>query len=669
MSGLDPITNLTDAWGLILAVDYKPVFETAITAVQAPSRDSHFTRAVRISAQAALTLAGGLAVFRHDLLGRIFHKILDTARYDGSFYTSTAAATLLAGLAVPPKPVGGRHWKFEDLSIVDPACGTGTLLMAAAERLQDVHPGGRSTMLGKALIEDILHGYDINLSATHMAATTLGLLSPEIKFDQMNIHECLFGVKNSKANIGSLEFYDGQAPLEAWPTSRQVDQEEAVDLHYPGEAHDLVIMNPPFTRDSLRYDQMTEADEKMMKAREKEIFGDTPADLSGSTGMFILLGEKLADNEAGCVAMVLPASAAGAPSANPVWAHVLKDFWVEVVVASHDPERIYFSENTSISEILIILRRCQDEPGREAVDAKFIRLAKNPANPTETIQIYEAYHQNKLSGRADMSVYEWPQAKIKQGSWLPVKFFSNYLVSTMEGWFDDGLIKTIPLGVAADVSPDGRSIRGAFKKSVIPDSQARQALWKNDTDVTDSMLATPDTYIVPKPGKKTQSDNLWDERGHLLIPARLSTTSMLLGAVWSDAAILGSGWVPVKPKEQENIENWQKAICVWLNSTPGILAKLFCSTPKKLVYPAMSIEGQRKIPVPDLTASQIDKLAKTFDQNAAIKQERFRVPNSFTRKTLDDDIAEILAIPKDKIGRARQELAKEPAITGKRYIV
>ena len=37
---------------------------------------------------------------RHDLLGRIFHRVLDTARYDGSFYTSTAAAVLLASLAI-----------------------------------------------------------------------------------------------------------------------------------------------------------------------------------------------------------------------------------------------------------------------------------------------------------------------------------------------------------------------------------------------------------------------------------------------------------------------------------------------------------------------------------------------------------------------------------------
>ena len=63
---------------------------------------------------------------RHDLLGRIFHRVLDTARYDGSFYTSTAAAVLLATLALREQDA---DWSDPDvvaaLRICDPACGTG----------------------------------------------------------------------------------------------------------------------------------------------------------------------------------------------------------------------------------------------------------------------------------------------------------------------------------------------------------------------------------------------------------------------------------------------------------------------------------------------------------------------------------------------------------------
>ena len=133
----DPISALKDAWTMILAVDYRPIFETALTAMTAPYADENLKSAIAMiakEANAASTEAEGL---RHDLVGRVFHRVLDTARFDGSFYTSTAAAALLAGLAIRP------HTMPDDLHerrVIDPACGTGTLLMAVAERIKELRP-------------------------------------------------------------------------------------------------------------------------------------------------------------------------------------------------------------------------------------------------------------------------------------------------------------------------------------------------------------------------------------------------------------------------------------------------------------------------------------------------------------------------------------------------
>ena len=126
-----------------------------------------------------------VAGLRHDLLGRIFHRVLNTARYDGSFYTSTAAAVLLASLALREQDADWSDPKaVAALRICDPACGTGTLLMAAAERIRDLrNAAGRGVpedeeTLDLALVEKVLWGYDSNLTATHMAAATVGMLSP-----------------------------------------------------------------------------------------------------------------------------------------------------------------------------------------------------------------------------------------------------------------------------------------------------------------------------------------------------------------------------------------------------------------------------------------------------------------------------------------------------------
>ena len=70
--------------------------------------------------------------------------------------------------------------------------------MAAAERIRDLSPGSRDdSTMAQALIEEVLAGYDVNLTATHMAATTLGLLSPTTRFKNMKIGRAFLGVDDS----------------------------------------------------------------------------------------------------------------------------------------------------------------------------------------------------------------------------------------------------------------------------------------------------------------------------------------------------------------------------------------------------------------------------------------------------------------------------------------
>ena len=76
-------------------------------------------------------------------------------------------------------------------------------------------------------MEDVLWGYDSNLTATHMAASTLGMLSP-FQFSRMNgIYRVILGMHKGQARLGSLDFLEGRAQLANWPTAaRQVDDQE-----------------------------------------------------------------------------------------------------------------------------------------------------------------------------------------------------------------------------------------------------------------------------------------------------------------------------------------------------------------------------------------------------------------------------------------------------------
>ncbi len=280
----DARESLSEAWSLILAIDYKPIFEMGLAALASLYGES-FERAVRIVVNWSRYAAGQAVERRHDILGRVFGALLDDAQFDGSFYTSVPAATLLAGLAIPSAPA---RKDLKSLRVLDPACGTGTLLMAAAERLRGASGGDDGRM---RLIVNALEGLDINTTALKIATTTLGMLLATAKFDDMNLYQMPLGVVEgtSKVATGSLELYahGGLLPFIEWPNARppgRIDADAGTIEHRYAYSADLVIMNPPYTRNDKRHDQLGEDVEARVKKRESEILAMSPVRLDRTRG-------------------------------------------------------------------------------------------------------------------------------------------------------------------------------------------------------------------------------------------------------------------------------------------------------------------------------------------------------------------------------------------------
>ena len=515
------INAFREAWRGILAVDYRPVFETGRAALAELTADPDTGQAVRSLAEVVARVSERVTGLRHDLLGRIFHRVLDTARYDGSFYTSTAAAVLLATLALRERDADWANPNAAaSLRICDPACGTGTLLMAAAERIRDLrNAAGRGDpkdeeALGLMLVEDVLWGYDVNLTATHMAASTLGMLSPTTRFSRMNIHRALLGVFDGAPYLGSLDFLSGQARLAAWPSAtQQVESEQG--MVEPPPPMDLVIMNPPFTRDSLRHDQFSREDELAIKNREKEVLeafsmqddvllrssgGDlviaeseqAAARLHSSGGAFTVLAEKLLKADAGALALVLPSVVPTTPGNLALRKYLAQRFHIDTIVSSHDPARIFFSENTSIGEILLVCRRWKNAGPKPPT--RVVNLARNPATPLEALdtavrigRVGEAASQDFH----DFTVQQVDSGRIGRGDWFAVNFLSPYLVEAYRtlSKAEPGAVPMVPMSDLAEVGPAGQRIRDAYTHADMPTTSGRRALWYHKTDVTQSMLA------------------------------------------------------------------------------------------------------------------------------------------------------------------------------------
>ena len=669
------INAFQEAWAGILAVDYRPVFQTGRAALGALSASIDNGLAVRNLARVVAQISEEVAGLRHDLLGRIFHRVLDTARYDGSYYTSTAAAVLLSSLAIREQDA---DWSapdaIADLRICDPACGTGTLLMAAAERIRDLrNAAGRSgpaddETLGLALLEDILWGYDSNLTATHMAASTVGMLSPATQFSRINIHRVRMGVFDGVPYVGSLEFLTGQARLAAWPEFAQGVEDDAPSQLPP--SMNLVIMNPPFTRDSLRYDQFSVTDESAVKGRETEIVNSLPyraaARQSGSANSFLVLADKLLDDDNATMAVVLPTVMATNPAALHTRRYLAQRLHVDTIVSSHDPDRIYFSENTSIGEVLIICRRWNGDGPKPPT--RVVNLARNPATPLEALDTAARIERTGDVAAPDFTVQRIDADRVARGDWAAVNFLSPFLTAAYRELSEESpaAVPTVPLIRLADVGPEGRRIRDAYTNQVMPTESGRRALWHHKTDVTQSMAAATDVYIEPKASKEQMADGYWAQRGQLLLPHRLWLPLAKVSAVMLPEPAVGSIWTPCRP-HQPGIA---KALCLYLNSTPGLLSVLGERDNRKPSYPSFSLDTLRSLPVPDFAAldeSRLKFLSDAFDDLQHETLQSFpQMYDDPARAQIDDAVIHALGLDAEWVATIRRELAREPSVTDRR---
>ena len=187
---------LIEHWDFIVEkIDYYPIFHVATELLAHLSNAGTIDESLEVLATRAQGITGKKAPLRHDLMGRIFHRMLLEAKYLGTYYTSIPAATMLLRTALR-RDLWRNDWAqletLKDLKIGDLACGTGTLLMAAADAISD---NALSTFEAKTmafsdfnkevhrlLAEEVIHGYDVLPTALHLTAATLAMSAPAVAF-------------------------------------------------------------------------------------------------------------------------------------------------------------------------------------------------------------------------------------------------------------------------------------------------------------------------------------------------------------------------------------------------------------------------------------------------------------------------------------------------------
>ncbi len=681
----DPAGALRDAWLAILERDYKPVFEPALAVLDALPPRRAAGHAVRSVAECANRIADSLSELGYDHAGPLYHRILGSARSDGAYYTNNVSALMLARLALSED---FADWSDPEavarLRIMDPACGTGTLLMAAMQtikaRVSEAAPQAcenakTETDLHRNLVERSLCGLDINRHAIQLAACNLTLGAPTVDYRRMNLHTLKHGPQpDGGVKAGSLELLEttpDAASLDSLTSPlRSLDALDAVQVAgaresaFPLKDLDLFIMNPPFTDNVKRGRKYGATAVKRMQLHERGIHERVKqrdpsaggAISSNSIGTFFTpLADRHLSRSHSALAKVAPVTACTNASGNLERRFLSEQFHIERIVTSHDPKRINFSENTGIHECLVVGRRWA---GGDRPPTEFVSLRRMPDNADEAIEASDAIAAGRGDDWGRVSV--WPAKRVEAGDWTPVQWFDGMLAQTVYELEGSPLLE--PLGKRRAVGPEGRRIRDAYRHCKQRSAGAVSIFYSISVDLRRTMRGHPEAWMQPKPGQESLAQRYWAQRSHLLVAHRFRTTNGLVTGLWSPQPSIGSLWTPVAVESEEAAQ----ALAAWWNSTP-VRLMLLNRRGKTLDYPAWSLEQLREIRIPKPDNPAWPALRNAFD--ATCDDELLPMQQAeecAVRAVIDEAAALALGVEPDVVADWRRRLAAEPTVCNQR---
>ena len=398
-------------WERILAVNYWPIFWSAKEMLRLMSTGTANALLGWLWQTGQKLVAGGVTR-SHDLTGMVFQRLIADREFLATYYTRPEAAALLAALALPDsRPPGRADWSdgetLASAQIGDFACGTGTLLSMAYQRMSLLHElhGGDSRQLHGPMMRHGLVGLDVLNIAVHLTAAMLAGSHPDTPFDG----ECLLTMPYGEQDdgnvaIGSLNLLAKTVQRSLIDTAAAISAggrapEEVRDLvSRVGHAQfDLVMMNPPFVRSTGMEGEKRgtgnpafaafDTDKAVQRRMQTSLAGlrGKPSIGTGNTGLaadFLDLAIRKARHD-GAVALVLPLSAVSGrewEEARKALGRHCQEITV-ITIAGAGSQDSSFSADTDMAECLLIARKGSEQAADRAT---FVMLRQRPKSAVES---------------------------------------------------------------------------------------------------------------------------------------------------------------------------------------------------------------------------------------------------------------------------------------------
>ena len=413
-------------WERVLAVNYWPIFWSAKEMLRLmPTATAHAV--LEWLWRTGQKLVAGGVTRSHDLTGIVFQRLIADRKFLATYYTRPEAAALLAALALPAsRPPGGADWgdgeTLASAQIGDFACGTGTLLSTAYQRMSLLHElhGGDPRKLHGPMMRHGLVGLDVLNIAVHLTAAMLAGSQPDTPFDGECLLTMPFGEQeDGNVAIGSLDLLAETVQRSLMDTAAAVSAggrapERVRDLvSRVGHAQfDLVMMNPPFVRPTgIEAEKLgkgnpafaafntSKATQKRMQRSLAKLRGGAPIG-TGNSGLaadFLDLALRKARPD-GVLALVLPLSAVSGKEweeARRILGRRCQDITV-VTIAGAGTFDSSFSADTGMADCLLVARTGDQQPEKRTT---FVTLRRRPMSAVEAELLADEISRIRESGQ------------------------------------------------------------------------------------------------------------------------------------------------------------------------------------------------------------------------------------------------------------------------------
>lgn len=694
-------SHLLQQWSEILDINWWPIFHIARETLKTTPSPTN-QEAIRILKRAAAEIAETGTIRRHDVAGRIFHRLLDSRKFLATNYTTIPAAILLAGLAFDER---SKCWDGVDFT--DPKSVAG---------MRD------EQALMRATLEDAVYGFDVVPAAIHLAASTLCMAESRQVIRDMNLWRVQHDVANGIPRLGSLDFLPdspgrGNAawlPVFTDGVSLRVTGEGEVpdDVTMPNHCH-LVIANPPFTRAGGPGDEkntlwnpmfgsiLDAADSKKMNAALERTLKKTPASLYAGLGSaFVVLADENL-SLGGRFAFVLPATVLTGSRWKSIRKMLREKYCIDWIIVSHDnrnrhsvqglPGRrlVSFSESTRIAEVLIVATKSR-EFAASSNHVRFVNLVNNPDEPVQAM----ALTRKLLAMDGEASPFEpqavavggtnWgsvtviPQKELTDEPWEYTALAQPELVLVAEkiGVGGSGVLGTTGISELGDITHLGpyhmqvkNPKQGLFTIAETEDilRVGIPALWHHKATRNTTLESKADARLERRRDKdRAAQDTMLARQGRLHLVCDLGMAPQRVAAVLTESPMLAiSSWITLVFKEPAHGK--EEALCLWLNSTPGLLLRILNSNRPYLGRSRLPHELARVLPVLDVNTLSETQLEAAATLYGDLKTKELRgftdIANDPVRAELNTRLCrEVLDLDPSAVDALTRKLANEPTL-------